>query len=87
MQSPMSTKRTRNGTDPDADSDLPAVTRALRSIVGDRGRVTLSQIVEESGLSPAAAERAMGAIERRPPVAAVRIVEPGELAWRVRLSR
>lgn len=60
----MSTKKSGNGTDSAADSDdLRAVTGALRSIAGDGERVSLAQLVSETGLSPARVECAMCNIE------------------------
>lgn len=82
----MSTKKSGNGTDLDADTDhLRTVTSALRRIAGDGERVTLAQVARESDLDRAAAERAMCNIERVSPVSAKRVVQPGAVAWEVSL--
>ena len=87
LSTPMSTKKSGNGTDLDADTDhLRTVTSVLRRIAGDGERVSLSQIARESGLTRLDAEQAMCNIERVSPVSAKRVVESGAgVAWEVSL--
>jgi hypothetical protein len=84
METPMYTKKTTNGTGSDSETtNVREVSTAIRRMVKDSDRVILPEIVDASGLDPASAEQAMGTIERVNPLRVKRLVEPGEVAWRV----
>jgi hypothetical protein len=84
METPMSTKKTSNGTGSNSETTaVREVSAAIRRVAHDGDRVTLPQLVDATGLDPASAEQAMGTIERVTPLRAKRLVEPGEVAWQV----
>lgn len=82
----MSTNKQPTTADDPSDSHLRTVTNTLQRIADDGERVALRRLARESGLSRAAAERAMCSIESVDPVSAKRVIEPGrDVAWRVSL--